>query len=87
MQGADNLNIESRRFFQEALNLHAIFAYNAEVVAARLAGPVLVCVQGAEFAEAVGGKENLVFDVVGNHDLRPVNHRCGHKLQCMRAKI
>ena len=54
--------------------LHAVFAHNADIVAACLIVPVFFHIQGTELAKSVCGKENLVGAVVGYHDFRPVYH-------------
>ena len=74
MQGADDRNIQRGGFFQKLLYHVAVFADDVEVVAARLAVPVLVGGKRAEFAERVGGKEDLVLRLVGNHHFWPVHH-------------
>ena len=61
VQRTDGLNIQSCCFFQQILHLHTVFAHNADIIPARLARPVLVHIQRAEFAEAMRGiSANLV---------------------------
>ena len=81
VQGTDNLNIQPRRLFQQILNLYAVLAHNPNVIAASLARPILFYIQSAEFSKAIGRKQHLISTVIGNHDLRPVDHRSQHKGQ------
>ena len=83
---ADHLDIQRGGSLQEILNLLAVLADNADVVAARLTGPVLFHIIGAEFAETVRGKQDLVRAVIGHHDLRPVNHRGKYKGEDMLSE-
>ena len=86
MQGADDLNIQGSGLLQQILYLYAEFAHDADVVAACLVGPVLIHVESAEFAEAVGGEQYFVAGIVGHHDFRPVNHGSGHEGQGVLAE-
>ncbi len=74
VERADGLNVQLGGFFQQRLNLHTIFAHDADVVAACFAGPVLVCIQRTELAETVGGEQHLVAGIISHNDFRPVYH-------------
>ena len=74
MEGTDDGDVQAGCLLQQLLHLGAVFADDAEVVAPRLTGPVLINVQSAELAEAVGGEKNLVRRVIGDHDFGPVDH-------------
>jgi len=77
VEGADGLDVQRGRLFQQGLNLRAVLAHDVQEVAAGLAGPIGVCIvfcHGAEAAEAVGGEEDLLGGLVADHDLRPVDH-------------
>ena len=87
VERADDLDIQTRRLFEQVLHLRAVLADDADVVASRLASPVLVDVESPEFAETVSGEEHLVLRVVGHHDLRPVNHRSRDEAESMGAKF
>ena len=83
---ADDLNVQSGRRLQKLLDLRAVLADDPDVVAARFAVPLFLHVVGSEFAETVGGEQDLVGAVIGHHDLRPVDHRREHEGQHMPAE-
>ena len=88
VQRADDLDIQCRGFLEQVLGLQAVFADNAEIIAARFACPVfLLDIEGSEFAEAVRGEEDLVRAVIGDHDFRPVDHGSKDEIQYMRAQL
>ena len=74
VEGTDDGDVQAGRLLQQLLHLSAVFADDAEVVAPRLTGPVLLNIQSAELAEAVGGEKDFVRRVIGDHDLGPVDH-------------
>ena len=86
MQGADRLNVERCGFFEQVLHLCAVFADDAEIVAASLASPVFLDVKSAEFAESVGGEKRFGSRVIGDHDFGPVHHGGKDKSQLVRAE-
>ena len=86
VERADEIYIERCGFFEHALHLSAVFAHDAEIVAAGFAIPLLVDVEGAEFAEAVGGEEHLIRLIIGEHDLGPMHHRGENKGQFVPAE-
>ena len=86
MQGIDGGKIQAGGFLQQCLNRLAILANNAEVVPAGFTSPVLYRVKGTELAEAVGGEENLVRIVIGDHDFWPVHHGSHDEGQGMGAE-
>ena len=87
VERTDDLDIQTRRLFEQVLHLRAVLADDADVVTSCLASPVLVDVESAEFAEAVSGEEHLVLCVVGHHDLGPVNHRSGDEAERVGAEL
>ena len=87
VQRQNLLDLQTRRFFQDRLDLSTILADDAEVVAPRFAGPVLIHIQSAELAEAVSGEQDLLGRLIGHHDFRPVNHGSEHEVQLVLAQI
>ena len=87
MERADLLDVQGGCRLEQLLDLGTVLAYNAEVVAPCLAGPLLFNIQGTELAEAVGREKHLVGCIVGYHNLRPVNHRCKHESKLVLTKI
>ena len=84
MQRADHFDVKTGRLFQKRLHLCAVLADDVGVIPSRLVHIIahevhLVgkqsAVQGAESAESVRGKQNLIRRVVAHHDLRPMHHR------------
>ena len=86
MEGADGGDVQSGGLFQQGLNLGTVLAHDADVVPPCLAGPVLLHIQCAELAEAVGGEQHLVVGIIGHNDLRPVDHGSGNKGQGVLAQ-
>ncbi len=86
MKRTDDLNVELCGFFEDVLHLSAVLADDSDVIASRLASPVLLNVKSAEFSEAVRGEEHLVLAVIGHDDLGPVNHRRGYKVESVLAQ-
>ena len=83
MQGADHVHGHALQLLEDGLDLAAVLADDVGVVPPGLVQvlPVevgLVGVQGAgqglEGPEGVGGEEDPLGDVVGEHDLGPVDH-------------
>ena len=87
MQRADRLNIQRSSLLEHVRYLLAEFAHNAEVIAPRLARPVLLNIKGAEFTECVCAEQNFVRSVVRHDDFRPMHHGRPDELQHMAAKI
>ena len=86
VQRADHLNFKPRGLFEQRLHLRAVFADDVGIIPAGIGEPfgpeidlvgVQISVQRAEGAEGVGRIERFGRCVVGDHDLRPVDHR-GH---------
>ena len=86
VQRADGLNVQSGSLFKDSLYLRAVFADNADIIAAGFVIPVFLHIQGAELSEAVCGEEYFVCAVICHHNFRPVNHRSKHKSQLMASK-
>ena len=83
MEGAEVLDAQPRRFFQQGLHLGAVLAHDIGIVPPGIGEPLgleihlvvkNVPVQRAEGAEGVGREEDFVRCVIGHHDLRPVDH-------------
>ena len=79
--GADLPDVQGGGLLQQGLDLGTVLAHDADEVAPGLVVPGLLHVQGAELAEAVGGEEDLVMDIVGHDDLGPVDHGRGDEGQ------
>ena len=86
VQRADDGDIQPGGLLQQLLHLHAVLADNADIVAAGFIVPVLLDIQGAELAEAVGGEKHLVRCLIAHHDLGPVHHGGKDKGQAVLAK-
>ena len=87
VEGADGGDIQRGRLFQQILDLGAVFAHNADVVAPGLVVPGLLHIQRAELSEAVGGEQDLVHVVIGHNDLGPMDHGGGNKGQGVLAEV
>ena len=83
VQRADHGDVQLGGLLQHGLDLRAVLADDVGVVAPGLVqildeeiGLVVeeAAVQRAEGAEGVGGEEDLVGEVIGHHDLGPVDH-------------
>ena len=86
VEGADGLDVQRGRLFQQCLDLGAVLTHDADIVPAGFTGPVLLHIQGTELAEAVGGEQDLVQYIIGHNDLGPVNHGGRHKGQGVLAQ-
>ena len=86
VQRADGLDIQPGCFFQEALDLGAVFPDDSDIVTARFACPVLFHIKGTEFPESVRGEQNLIIAVICHNDFRPVNHGGCHKGKFMLSE-
>ena len=86
MQRRNDGDVQRRGLLEHVLHLHAVLAHDADVVAAGLRHPVLLNVQRAELAEAVGREQYLLAALVAEHDLRPVDHRRKDEVQLVRAQ-
>ena len=89
VEGGDDLDVELGSLFQNSLDLRAVFADDAEVVAACFAVPALRVfhVVGAELAEAVSREEDLVLGLIGHDDLGPVDHGSLDEIEGMLAEL
>ena len=93
MERADHGNLHAGYLLEQILHLDAVFAADVEIVAAGFAGPVVVVrtpegdfLHGAETAEGIGGEEQPVLFVIGDHDLGPVDHGGHHETEGMAAE-
>ena len=88
VERADRFDLQRGGLFQQRLHLRAVLADNVVVVAPCLRRPRRVggAPQRAEAPEGVGGEEELLCFLVGDHHLRPMNHRGEHKMKRMRAE-
>ena len=95
VEGAEVLNIQSRRLFQHVLHRRAVFAHDVGVIPAGVVQPLLleihlvgedVAVHSAEGAEGVGAEQGLLRGIIGHHDLRPVDQRGHDKGQLVAAQ-
>ena len=85
---------EGGGLFQQGLHRSTVFADYIAVIASRLAVPVFVFAavetafrEGSEFAETVCAVECSVKFIEGYHNLRPVDHRCGHEFETVFAQL
>ena len=88
VERADRFDLQRGRLFQQCLYLRAVLADDVVVVASRLRRPRRACGarEGTEAPEGVGGEEELLRFLVGDHYLGPVDHRGEHKMKRMRAE-
>src|SRR5699024_10532039 len=59
---------------EQCLHLAAVLSDDVEVIAPRLAVPVLLHIKSAELAKSIGAEQNLVTAVISDHDLGPMDH-------------
>ena len=81
VEGADDGDIQRGGLFQQSLDLGTVLAHDTDVIPPRLIGPVLFHIQRAELAKTVGGEQDFVIGIIGNDNLRPVDHGGGNKRQ------
>ena len=88
VERADRFDLQRGRLFQQCLYLRAVLADNVVVVASCLRCPRRVggAGEGTKAPEGVGGEEELLRFLVGDHHLRPMNHRGEHKMKRVRTK-
>ena len=94
MKGSYSLYIKFRYFLKKVLDGLSVLAADIEIIPSGLACPIIFFLaietthgQGSELAEGIGTEESAAFLLVRNHHLRPVNHRCGKKLQAAAVQI
>ena len=89
MEGADRFDVEGCGFLQHVLNLCAVFADDADIVAGGFTGPAfgIFHIIGAKFAKCIRREEDFVRAVISHHDFRPVNHRSKDKIQDVGAQF
>ena len=94
VQRADHGELQPRGLLEQRLHLRAVLADDVGVIAARIVHPVAVkvdlvriqvAVHRAKGTERIGRVEDLLRGVIGDHDLRPVHHRCHDKGECVPA--
>ena len=86
VERADGFYVERGGLFEQRLHLLAVFADDADVVAASLVRPVLGDVERAELSEGVGREQHALALLVADHDLRPVHHWRGDEVKCVLAE-
>ena len=86
VQRADGLNIQRRCLLQNRLDLAAVFADDADVIAPGLVCPILCRVLSAKLSEGIRGEQHLVRTVVSHDDLRPVDHGSGNEAESVLAE-
>ena len=83
VERAYHLDVQRGGFLEEGLHLHTVFADDVDEVASGVVEPfageveligIEVAAERAEGAEGVGGEEDVVGGVVGDHHLGPVDH-------------
>ena len=83
VQRADVIKLKSGRLFQDCLDLRAVLADDVRVIAAGFVNVICeeidlvveqMSVERAEGAEGVGREKHFVGQIVGHHDLGPVDH-------------
>ena len=83
VQGADVVKLKPGRLFQNCLHLRAVLADDVRVIAAGFVHVICeeidlvveqMAVERAEGAEGIGREKHFVGQIVGHHDLGPVNH-------------
>ena len=94
MQRAYERDFDSGCFFEQSLNLCAVFADDVGIVTAGFIHIVAVkihfigkncAVQRAECAECIRRKQDFINGVVCDHNFRPMHHGCGNEGQVMPA--
>ena len=86
VQRADHFDIKRCRLFEQRLYLRAVFADDADKIAAGFIVPILVCIVCAELAESVGGEKHLVVAVVRYDNLRPMHHGRADEMEGMTSE-
>ena len=94
VERGDDRRRERQDLLQEHLHGSAVLAADVEIVAAGLAGPVVILFpeiaalgEGAELAERIGGEQDLVLAVETDHHFRPMHHRSHHEPQRVRTEL
>ena len=81
--------------FEQKLNMRTVFSDDVGKISAGIVNPVAIkidlvgeqlAVQCAKRAKRIGGEQNAVGGVKGDHGFGPVYHRCGDKGHGMPAK-
>ena len=87
VQRANGLYVQFCRLFQQGLYRCAVLAHNVEEIPPCFVCPRFVRAQCPELAKCVRGEQHLFGRLVGNHDFRPVHHRCHDKVQGVSAQF
>ena len=87
MEGTDDLDIQPGCLLEQRLHLGTVLAHDTNEIPAGFVRPGLIRIGGTELAESVGGEQNLIRRIVGNDDLRPMDHRRRYERQGMLAQI
>ena len=87
VEGADSLDVQRRRLFQQALDLDAVLAHDVDIVPARLVHPGGIGGGVPEPAETVGGEQGLGGALIGHHHFRPVDHGGHEEAELVRPQL
>ena len=94
MERADEVDRKARCLLEDVDDLRAIFADDVDIVTAGRIEVVffkvdLVCIDVAdrtELAKGIGTEEDVIRQVIGHDDFRPMDHRRFDELQGMFAQ-
>lgn len=94
VQRADHGNFQAGRLFEQRLYLRAVFAHDVGVIAAEFIDIIAfdvhfvgkqVAVNGAECTKGIGGEQDLIGRIIGDHGFGPVDHRRHYKRERVAA--
>ena len=81
-------DLSTCKLFENVLHLHTVLSDNVEIITSCLASPavIVLCIESSELAESVSREKKLLALLIGEHNLRPVNHRRKNKFQCVASE-